>query len=124
MSRTRQLTIAMLVARVGYAAVLTAAPARWTERWLGPAVHEAPTQVSLRALGVREGLLHVGALAAAVSGRPVRPWLAASMVGDLSDIAATARARQGLPDGSLTATAIVAGGSALLTAAAAASEHA
>ncbi|MBJ7520699.1 MAG: hypothetical protein JHC84_13465 [Solirubrobacteraceae bacterium] len=119
MPRSRQLTVAMLVARIGYAAVLIVAPARWTERWLGPHVQQAPTQVALRALGVREGVLHVGALAAALRGRPVRPWLVASMVGDLSDIAATARGRDGLPDGAVTATAVVAGGSALLTAAAA-----
>lgn len=124
MPRTRQLTVAMLVARVGYAAVLAFAPARWTVRWLGPAVHEAPTQVALRALGVREGLLHAGALAAAVRGRPVRPWLAASMAGDLSDIAATARGRDGLPEGALVATVVVAGASALLTAAAAAADGA
>lgn len=119
MLSARHLTVTMLLARVGYAGVLTFAPARWTERWLGPQVHDAPVQVALRGLGVREGLLHIGALAAALSGRPVRPWLVASAIGDLSDVTATAVGRRGLPDGALTATAVVAGGSALLTAAAA-----
>ena len=32
----------------------------------------------LRALGVREVVLHGGAIAAALRGEPLRPWLAAS----------------------------------------------
>jgi len=47
----------------------------------------------------------------------VRPLLAASVAGDLTDIGATALARADLPDGSAAATAAVAGGSALATAA-------
>ena len=74
-------------------------------------------QVPLRALGVREILLHTGAGIAALQGAPLRPWLAASIAGDVSDIAWTAAARSELPDGAVGATAVVAGGSALVSAA-------
>jgi hypothetical protein len=109
-------TVAVLGARIAYGAGLVAVPERLTRRWLGPAAATPPTQVPLRALGVREAILHAGALAAVLHGRPVRPWLAASVAGDLSDIASTVAARRGLPGGSPAATAIVAGASAALSA--------
>ena len=109
-------TAAVLGLRVAYGLGLVAAPERLAKRWLGPAAATPPTQVPLRALGVREAILHTGALAAALGDRPVRPWLIASVAGDLSDVAATAAARRGLPRGALTATAIVAGASAALSA--------
>jgi hypothetical protein len=45
--------------------------------------------------------------------------VAASIAGDLADIGATTLARDGLPEGSVPATAAVAGGSLLLSALAA-----
>ncbi len=47
----------------------------------------------------------------------MRPWLLASIAGDLADIAATSSSRRGLPQGSAPATAVVAGGSLSLSAA-------
>lgn len=108
---------AVLGLRVAYGAALVAAPCRLTARWLGPgATQHAGGRVGLRALGTREVLLHAGALAALWRGEPVRPWLIASIGGDLGDIAWTASARASLPEGSAPATLAVAGGSALLTA--------
>jgi hypothetical protein len=108
---------AVLGLRVAYGAALVAAPRRLTARWLGPAATQnAGGRVGLRALGTREVLLHAGALAALWRGEPLRPWLIASIGGDLGDIAWTASARSSLPDGSAPATVAVAGGSALLTA--------
>jgi len=65
---------------------------------------------------MREVFLHAGGLAAAVGGRDVRPWLAASIAGDLTDIAATVAGRAGLPQGSAPAAAAAAGASALVSA--------
>ena len=45
----------------------------------------------------------------------MRPWLAASVAGDLSDIAATVAGRRGLPDGAAPATLAVAGASAVIS---------
>ena len=110
---------ALLAFRIAYGAALLAVPDRVTRRWLGDTARRPGGRVSLRALGARELALHAGALRATLTGERVRPWLAASLAGDLSDVAATTAARQGLPDRSAPATALVAGGSALLTALAA-----
>jgi hypothetical protein len=117
MPATRKAAIAVLGARIAYGAGLVAIPARLTRRWLGPAAETAPTQVGVRGLGAREVLLHLGALAAAVRGEPLRPWLAASIAGDVADITGTVAARRALPEGSPLATLAVAGGSAALSAA-------
>jgi hypothetical protein len=62
-------------------------------------------------------VLHTGALLAATRGGPLRPWLAASVVGDVTDVIATAIARRRLPRGSTAATLAVGGGAALTSAA-------
>ena len=115
--KARGATVAVLSFRIAYGAALVIAPERVAgNRWLGSGAREAAAQVSLRGLGAREVGLHGLALAAFLRGAPVRPLLAASVAGDLTDIGSTALARGGLPDGSTTATAAVAGGSALATA--------
>jgi hypothetical protein len=116
----RTATLAVLGLRVAYGAALIAVPERLALRWLGPPAGAPPTQVPLRGLGAREIVVHGAAIAAALQGKPVRPFLAASAVGDVADIAATVAGRRGLPDGAAPATLAVAGGSALLTAALAA----
>jgi hypothetical protein len=120
MPASRKFAVAVLGLRIAYGAALVAFPARLTRTWLGPAGQDGPTQVGVRGLGAREALLHAGALAAALRGRPLRPWLAASIAGDATDIASTAAARGQVPDAAPLATLAVAGGSALLTAAVAA----
>lgn len=120
MPASRKVAVAVLGLRIAYGAGLVAVPARLTGRWLGPAGQTGPAQVGVRGLGAREVLLHTGALLAALRGAPLRPWLAASIAGDLTDIASTAAVRDEVPDGSPLATLAVAGGSALLSAAVAA----
>jgi hypothetical protein len=120
MTGARKGAIVVLALRIVYGAGLIVAPSRLGRRWLGPAANAAPTQVPLRALGAREIILHAGAMIAAVRGAPLRPWLAGSIVGDLSDLAATVAGRGELPKGSATATLVVGGSSALISAAAAA----
>ena len=100
---------------MAYGVALVAAPGPLTRRWLGPPADQKATQVLARALGAREALLHTGALISAARGGPVRPWLAASIAGDLTDIASTLAARDGVPSESPKATVAVAGGSALLS---------
>ncbi len=117
MTGARRAAVAVLGLRIAYGAALAAAPERLARRWLGAASATAPTQVPLRGLGVREVALHAGALAVALRGAPLRPWLAVSLAGDLADVASTVTARRGLPGGAATATIAVGGGSAALTAA-------
>jgi hypothetical protein len=106
----------VLVLRVAYGATLLTAPQRITRRWLGRAVKRGPTQVPLRALGMRELGIHIGALHALATSRSLRPWLLASLGGDLADIAATLLAQDELPSGAAAATIVVGGSSAALTA--------
>jgi hypothetical protein len=111
------MTIAVLASRVAYGAALLVSPEKVAgNRWLGPDAGRPAAQVPLRGLGAREVALHGAALAGCLHGSPIRPFLAASIAGDLGDIGATALAREGLPDGSAPATIAVAGGSLLLTA--------
>jgi hypothetical protein len=107
----------ILALRVAYGVTLLIMPERVTRRWLGRAVKRGPTQVPLRALGMREIGIHVGALHALFTSRPLRPWLLASLGGDLADITATTVSRDQLPGGAAKATLVVGGGSAALTAA-------
>ena len=112
----RSAALAVLGLRVVYGAGLIAAPAPLARRWLGPGAERAPVQVPLRALGVREIVLHAGGALAALRGRPLRPWLVASIAGDVTDIAWTIVGRKELPTGAVGATAVVAGASAALSA--------
>ncbi|SRR5581483_10901255 len=115
MSLPRASATAVLVLRVVYGVALIAAPGKLTLRWLGDGANDAPVQVPVRGLGTREVLLHTGALIALRRGTALRPWLAASIAGDLTDVIATAAGRRRLPPGSPLATLAVGGGSALLT---------
>lgn len=118
----KKLAAGVLAFRVAYGAALLIAPGKVAgNRWLGPGAHDPAATVALRGLGAREVALHSLALAALSRNAPLRPWLAASIAGDLADIAATFTSSPGLPAGSPAATAAVAGGSAALTAAIAAS---
>jgi hypothetical protein len=114
------MTVAVLSSRIAYGAALLIAPDRVAgNRWLGPEARRPAARVPLRGLGAREIALHGAALASYVRGSAIRPFLVASIVGDLADIGATTLARERLPEGSAPATAAVAGGSLLLSALAA-----
>ena len=115
MNAIRATASAVLLARVSYGVALVAAPQRITMRWLGEEAKGAPAQVALRGLGAREAVLHGGALIAVRRGAPLRPWLAASILGDVIDVIATAAERRRLPTGSPLATLVVGGGSALIS---------
>jgi hypothetical protein len=118
----KKLAAALLTFRIAYGAALLIAPGKVAgNRWLGPGARQPAATVALRGLGAREVAVHTIALSVLATDRPIRPWLAASIAGDLADIAATFTSHQGLPDGSPTATAAVAGASAALTTALAAS---
>ena len=117
----RGATGAVLSFRIAYGVALVLSPKKAAGgRWLGEGAGEPAAVVPLRGMGAREIALHGMALRALLTGSPIRPWLLASLVGDLADIAATTGSRKGLPQGSPAATAAVAGGSAVLSGALAA----
>jgi hypothetical protein len=97
---------AVLGFRVAYGAALLIVPGKVAgNRWLGPGARGPAATVALRGLGAREVAVHGIALATLARGGAVRPWLVASVLGDLADIVSTATSREGLPDGSAVATA-------------------
>lgn len=65
----------------------------------------------------RDALLAAGFATAALRGDAVRPWLAACVVADGADIAATLADRTSLPPRSAAGTALLAGTAALCGAA-------
>lgn len=119
MTPARWATVTLLSGRIAYGVGLAVAPERLAGgKWLGAAASSEGAQVAIRGIGAREIALHGAAVVAALRGAPLHPWLAASIVGDVADIASTAIARGSLPRGSAPATALVAGISAALSAAA------
>jgi hypothetical protein len=117
----RRAAAAVLGFRIAYGLALLVAPGKVAGgRWLGPGARQPASTVALRGLGAREVAVHGIALATLIRGGAVRPWLAASVAGDLADVTAAIISRDGLPDGSAAATTVVAGASAALTAAVAA----
>lgn len=79
-------TFAIGAARALTGAWFAAAPQRPAHAWVGSAT---PTVRSLvRSIGARDLVIGAGLLAAHARRRPVGPWLAASVVGDLADVAA------------------------------------
>lgn len=109
--------IALFASRIAYGLTLMLVPERITKRWLGEDRNTDAAKVALRGLGAREVVLHAGGLIAAQRGTPMRPWIGASIAGDLVDIVSTAAGRGGLPEHAAPATLIVAGASAALSAA-------
>ena len=115
MTPIRTATVAVFGLHVAYGAVMVAAPERMSP-WLGSAANASPAQVGLRGIGGREIAMHGVAISAALRDAPLRPWLMASLAGDLTDVLATVAGRKGLPGGALKATLATGGGSALLSA--------
>jgi hypothetical protein len=107
--------VAVAGLRIAYGIGLAIAPGATGGKWIGRDARRPAAGVALRALGAREVALHAGAVAAAVRGEPVRPWFLASMLGDFTDMAATAGAAGEVPDDAPMKTFAVAGGSALLS---------
>src|SRR3954454_17718507 len=115
MSRGRAAAVAVAGLRIAYGVALALAPGGTGSKWIGGDARRPATGVALRSLGAREIALHAGAAAAAVRGDAVRPWFLASMLGDFTDMVATAGASGHVPDDAPAKTFVVAGGSAFLS---------
>jgi hypothetical protein len=112
-ARTETLTIAFCAGRTAFGVALVGLPSRVGSSWLGPDAAGPPTQVALRGLGARDLALAGGAAWAAASGRGARPWLVATVGGDLADIASTLLAGEALSRRARAGTLALAGSSAL-----------
>lgn len=104
----------LAVGRVATGVALMAAPGRLGAVWLGGTAASPATQLAIRALGVRDFALGVGALSALGDERRLRRWIAAGAACDLVDATgAIATPSTALPDGARQATVAMGGGAAL-----------
>lgn len=98
--------------RIGFGVALALSPERVTTPWLGTDAARPGTRVVTRGLGARDLALGAGALAATGADLPV--WVAAGIVADAADLAATVAAGDSLPlAGRVLVGAVAAGGAAL-----------
>ena len=96
-------------------AALLVAPGKVAQRWLGDVSERPGAQVAISGVGARDLVLGLGTVwALGGRKRDVRPWLIASGIADVVDLAATLRFRKGLTPPAVGGTAAVAGGSAVL----------
>jgi hypothetical protein len=98
--------------RIGFGVALIAWPEHLTTRWLGDDARRGGTRVVTRGLGARDLALGAGALVA--PGSQLQPWVAAGIVADTADLAATLAAGDALPlAGRILVGAVASGGVAL-----------
>jgi hypothetical protein len=93
---TRQLAIGLASNRVLFGLGFVALPTQAAKSWIGPVASRAGSRVMIRAAGARDLALGAGALRALRSDDDARPWLAAHLVSDAADFAATWAARREL----------------------------
>ncbi len=103
--------------RVAYAVAVVVAPGPTASVWLGDEVKGGGTRVAARALVARDAFLAIGLADASRRGAATRPWLAALIASDLSDIASTLADRKRLPKQAGPGVVVVAGAAAAIGAA-------
>lgn len=97
MTRTRTLTALFSIARLAFGAGLAASP-----------------EIAIRALATRDAAIAAGTLATLRDPRAQRLWIAAAMLSDLGDVAATLAAPpRALPRNARQGTVALGGASAL-----------
>lgn len=108
--------IARLVAagRIGFGVALALTPERVTTPWLGSDAARPATRVAARGLGARDLALGAGALVA--TGADLPRWVAAGILADAADLAATVAAGDSLPvTGRMLVGGVASAGAALGT---------
>lgn len=110
----RQVTRFLAFGRVAIGSALVVLPGPAGAGWIGPSAHEPATKVALRALGVRDAVLGIGALQAISQGTPVRPWVQAGVLSDVVDLAASVLAVRAIGLRRTLTVAVVAGTAAAL----------
>jgi hypothetical protein len=104
----------LAIGRIGLGAALVAAPKLVLGPWIGKDAASAGPQVVGAALGIRDVVLGTGTLGALYRGDGAEQWMRASVAADLVDLAATLRARDGLPTFGVVSVALMAASGAAL----------
>ena len=117
----RTAAIGLSAGRAALGIGLLVVPERIAAGWIGPSGAEAPAATLARSVGVRDVALGAGGALALLAGDDsARGWLGAAALCDGGDLIATLLARDSLPANGVLATAVLAGGSAVLAGLAAA----
>jgi hypothetical protein len=116
MSAARTAAVALGATRILYDVSLLALPKRVGTPWIGSLAERKAARLTLRSVAARDLAVNAGIVISAMADAPVRPWLAAAVVGDVADVAATFVARDDVPDGVPAKLVAVGGGSAALSA--------
>lgn len=95
-------------------AALSAAPRVATAGWIGTDAARGPVTVVARALGVRDAVMGLGVLHTLADPDAAKPWIAACLVADAVDLAATLAVRDDLPPRGVLAVSVTAAGSMAL----------
>lgn len=82
--------------RILVGALLMLFPRLSTRMWTGDETDEAPTDLAVRGMGVRDVAIGVGLVGAMESGAPVAPWLKVGAIVDAGDAFATVTSWRGL----------------------------
>ena len=115
MPAPRDLARLQAAGRIVLGAALAVAPGRTATPWVGARAARRPTTaVIAAAMGARDLGLGLGTARAVGAGFGARPWIAAGILADATDLVATLRHRDALPAGGVAALALVAGGSTAL----------
>jgi hypothetical protein len=105
------------VNRILFGAGFLLGPEKAAKSWIGPAAATAGGGVMVRAAGARDLALGVGAFAALRGEGDARPWLAAHLFSDATDLVATWAARQELGAARTSYAMFMAGASTAVAAA-------
>jgi hypothetical protein len=112
-SATATATRGFGLGRTIYGTGLMLMPGVFGRPWIGSHAQQPTAQLALRALGVRDAALGIGALITADDPDRQRPWLAAGAISDLVDGVATLAAGAAIPRRSREGVAAFAAVSAL-----------
>jgi hypothetical protein len=109
-----KLTRQQAAGRLAIGTAMVLVPETVARSWIGAsdAGHAGP-QALTQALGIRDAAIGAGVLATAGTDA-ARTWLLAGVAADAVDLAATLRARDGIPSTAVIGVSALAAGSALL----------
>ena len=114
MASTRTFTALFALARLAAGAALVASPTRVASPWVGRDAERPSARILIRALGARDAALGGGTLLALDDSLGGQRWIAAAVLCDLADVAATAVAPgDALPRNARLGTVALGGASAL-----------
>ena len=110
----RSLARLQALGRLMLGAGLVATPRLVAGGWVGGIARTPEGQVLAVGLGARDVAIALGSLRGIGAGYGAAGWIRAGMLADAADLAATLKARDGLPSLAAPAVALLAGGSIAL----------